>query len=293
MFAPTTLLLLLGNCAATAPVGALCIVDPEESVAMAPSGSLRSNLNLLQVDLSMLREDSAPERDLIEYHTRGLKATADTNTEVLGLLSEDLKDLDQMLPREESLLTAASLLDATDSILTAAFADKLTISTAPPPTVDEDPSQRTMIFGVVGVVLLLACCFPMWGCLKMNCKGEAKDFLKKPPVMHGTAEEEAPLEVWTRKQGSRKRSCKLEQLFDDIAEVTLSDESPPGYFNGPDLAVAIEDPEIKQKMISLGLDVNNCDTMLKKFRRGSTASHGLVGMQAFIEESLEMGAQQD
>lgn len=299
MFASMTLLLLLGNYAAVQadPAGALCTVDPEASPATDPAGRLHSSLNLLQVHLSMQSEDNAPEGEGIEYTKLGLKATADVNSKVLGLLSEDMKDLDQLLPREESLLSAVSLLESTDSILTAASAEKLTISTPPPLTVDQDPPQGgTMIYAVVGVILLVACCFPLWGCLRVKSEVEASDVVGKFPVTrmpstHSVYSSEAPSEtseVWERKKG-RKRTNKLIQLFNELAERQLSDESPPGFFNRGDLAGAMADPRIKKEMVRLGLEMNDCDTVFPLLGGDSV---GLVDMRDFMTGALDMGARQ-
>merc|ERR1719162_2557218 len=123
----------------------------------------------------MQSEDSVADRELTEHR------------ETIRLVSEDVRDLDRLLTREVSLLTAASLFTSADSMIggaateggpipnpTKAFIEKrISNATMQDIAVHQDDSQELMLSAVVGVVLLLACCFPLWGCLRLNGQSEA------------------------------------------------------------------------------------------------------------------------
>merc|ERR1719215_714768 len=98
------------------------------------------------------------------------------NDELLGSLSEDDRDLDRKLPEDVSLFTAVSKEKRAISAPAIQMISSPAIHDGPPEGgVDQTPPQAGTLYAVVGIIMLLSCCLPWCGCLKLRTKDAAFD----------------------------------------------------------------------------------------------------------------------
>lgn len=190
--------------------------------------------------------------------------------EALGMIAEDLKEVDQLLWGVAPVQNEARHAGPPATNMTNIQAQ-------------ETSSSR----GGYGVAWVLVTCAVLVAAVCIYCCVPLS-LIMKQKNLHKEEEFESPYgvtEIWTKKVLNPEEY--LTNLFDELDDIEQSDDSPPGFISYVDLENAMCNKELLDKLARVGIGVFDCEAV---FAELDVTGSGLVTNEEFIKGCLQRGA---